>query len=612
MAGDTPNTAPAAVPTANPGNIDLGLNTAAPVAPATPMPAAAPNSVGNLPTADEAQAGMTQANAKFQEQGNELQKAEQPLKPIPPGPHARLFNMIEALGVTLSATGKTIATRGKEGGAADIQDYYARKQQQEVQAQQARIALHDENVKTLQTAMSTSMAQYNMWHSLASTPDELALNNLKVKEAQQAGTMSDIQIQNMTGLTGDEYRQIQSGKLSDPQVVGRLSNFAQQKLTALAGTASAPGPLAGDPSVAKLQSDLATPNADPITQAKILSDDLGAMTRANAIKSQVLGEEEKANTVAQNAPLNAQQTEDANNRMLARWNQLNPGTPMPAGFKLQVGASPAMVAKVDADMKGLEMAAVQQGAVAPVGDMTKTGEAYIATLPLQDQGTVRAIGEGRMAPPPAGSRSPGARHVMAELTQAYPGFDATRYPTYLKQRENFASGQIGTGINSYNTSINHLAQMYDTLRSASDADLNNPMSPARQKLKQDDTFVSMELAKAVSNGQMTQTEAEDMKKAINGQYWIVKGRDKYLNQIQNVTGLLEGKLNAYQNQWNSGQPQGFKPPFPIVSAEAQANIQRIRAGANQTPLTNLHTNGKVTIGWDGHQWVDSTTRQPYK
>jgi len=30
------------------------------------------------------------------------------------------------------------------------------------------------------------------------------------------------------------------------------------------------------------------------------------------------------------------------------------------------------------------------------------------------------------------------------------------------------------------------------------------------------------------------------------------------------------------------------------------------------PLTNLHSDGKVTIGWDGAQWVDQATNQPYK
>ncbi len=54
------------------------------------------------------------------------------------------------------------------------------------------------------------------------------------------------------------------------------------------------------------------------------------------------------------------------------------------------------------------------------------------------------------------------------------------------------------------------------------------------------------------------------------------------------------------------QKYGFSNS-PIAGATGSAGAT---AGAS-TPLINLHSDGKTTIGWDGKQWVDSTTRQPY-
>ena len=42
--------------------------------------------------------------------------------------------MVEGLAVGLSAAGKSLSTHGKEGGAEDVQNYYAQKQQMQQSA----------------------------------------------------------------------------------------------------------------------------------------------------------------------------------------------------------------------------------------------------------------------------------------------------------------------------------------------------------------------------------------------------------------------------------------------------------------------------------------------
>jgi hypothetical protein len=550
----------------------------------TPAPAAAPTSTPSLgglanPGALQVDPSAVAGNqAKLEAGAADVlsARAAQGNTPPPPAKHATLLRMVEGLGVALSTGAQAYTTHGEKGGAPAAQEYYANKQNQEIQAQDAKTR---QNITALNLMRDTMIQHQNIQRydlENQKAQQELTQGKQTLEAGKQALTKGDIEIKNLTGLSSDDYNAVTSGK-GTAAMAASVTSTAQQQIDAFST-------LKNNPAYLKLQADIAKPNPDPAQQAKTLTDDMGALNRAKTLTTQGTAAEIQAGEAAAKAPLTQEQADAANGRLQERWNQLNPDKPMPDSFKTKAGMSSAERDKIESSMDRMEQASVQQGAVAPTGDMSKTGEAYIATIPMADRATIRAIGQGREPMPPPGSRSPGARKILSELNQAYPNITASDFPTFLKARENFTSGQIGTGINSYNTSINHLAQMWDTVQSASAIDLNNPTSPARQKLQQDENFVSMELAKAVSNGQMTQTEAEEMKNSIKGSIFGVKGKDKYSTQIQNALGLLNGKLDAYQNQWHTATKNvSGAGDFPVLSPDAQANVARI----GKTPQTHV-------------------------
>lgn len=51
--------------------------------------------------------------------------------------------------------------------------------------------------------------------------------------------------------------------------------------------------------------------------------------------------------------------------------------------------------------------------------------------------------------------------------------------------------------------------------------------------------------------------------------------------------------------------------YPAEATFGNAQPNGPQSGQNQPQLSNLHTNGNVTIGWDGKQWVDQATMKPY-
>jgi hypothetical protein len=210
---------------------------------------------------------------------------------------------------------------------------------------------------------------------------------------------------------------------------------------------------------------------------------------------------------------------------------------------------------------------------------------YLAALPDQDRSLVQAIGEGRKAD--VGSyamgRSPEARRIAMEVTTAYPGYDFTRAPTYLKTREAFTSGKPADAINALNTALEHMQQMYDNADWLTTAPLISGYQRAigNQRaidLKDAKTALVDELGKAYKAGALTIEDKKSWSERINA--WSpheTKG-----NAVSFIK-LLRGKIDSYDQQWKAGTPPGSVAPIQIFSPGAQAAYDHIMKNQNQVP-----------------------------
>lgn len=116
-----------------------------------------------------------------------------------------------------------------------------------------------------------------------------------------------------------------------------------------------------------------------------------------------------------------------------------------------MGASPE-------EIKGMVMGGSYGTAPTP-GDTTKTGDEYLATLPPEMRPVVKAIAEGRQAPPSASSRSPQAQQILQAVYAYDPTANATNLPARTSVRKDFTSGKSYRNMLALNQVASHLDQL---------------------------------------------------------------------------------------------------------------------------------------------------------
>ena len=186
--------------------------------------------------------------------------------------------------------------------------------------------------------------------------------------------------------------------------------------------------------------------------------------------------------------------------------------------------------------------------------------------------------QGRLDMSPSYLRSKQGAQVLAEVLSQHEDYDQGKAPAYFKTRQEFTHGKTATSINSYNTAINHLATMFGHTAGADIAQINNPVSQVHRQLEVDKQYLSTELTKAVTNGNMTEKERDSILGSISGNTIA-----SYQDRIRETVNLLKGKMDAWQNQWQTAKPSAAIPDFPFLSPEAKTNLLRIQTGKMNIP-----------------------------
>jgi hypothetical protein len=206
------------------------------------------------------------------------------------------------------------------------------------------------------------------------------------------------------------------------------------------------------------------------------------------------------------------------------------------------------------------------------------GEDYLKTLDPATAATVRSIGTYREAPPKASDRGPQAQATLSALNTAYPGFRADIWPTLVKNRAAVTSGPIGTAINSFNTSLNHIGRMEKNIPDGSAfSTLNageNMLAPsgsargiALGKWDTDANAVANEVQKAYKGGAVTNEEKETMMKLLDRN----AAPERMKSNLAELRALLQGKLESFRSQYESGLPPGSVIPLPTLGVGGGEN-----------------------------------------
>jgi hypothetical protein len=241
---------------------------------AAPMPSVSANapaigqSSGTVPTPDAGPALQSAIQDRATREAAAAQKINNlestPLLP-PDAPHARLFNIVAGIGAALSATGKALATHGKEGGAQDVEDFYAKqqamKQAQIQQAQQNR----DEEIKGILQSEQIAEDHLKTQISLATLPLQLEaekLNNARTQAETASATTDAAQKAYDLGMTTGDFSQYNSlkGTQGGAPVTGAPPQATQSWKTAVDAANTA---LPNDPVIAQQVKIANDPNSTP-------------------------------------------------------------------------------------------------------------------------------------------------------------------------------------------------------------------------------------------------------------------------------------------------------------------------------------------------------------
>lgn len=291
-----PAAAPSAAPVAAAAPAPPDINTPAPapvdVTSGTPQPNMQTAAVGSYAQTLSAEQTAAQKAADI---------ANQP----PPGPqkHQQLFRIIQAIGAGLSSAGTALATHGREGGAAETEEILGAEQQQRLQKTQAVQAQHDAQIRQQQTIAETNHALGQQFLLLATLPTDLALNDLKLPQAQAAlvadkasaaKTQADFMSQH--GVSTDQFSNMVSGnpQAVDPNDAKNLVTFAQQKISAASKILPS-----SDPFLQKAQTTLADPNSTP---AQVFSA-MSSVNRQLGLQQQVEEAKSKKEQAQANDPV---------------------------------------------------------------------------------------------------------------------------------------------------------------------------------------------------------------------------------------------------------------------------------------------------------------------
>lgn len=96
------------------------------------------------------------------------------------------------------------------------------------------------------------------------------------------------------------------------------------------------------------------------------------------------------------------------------------------------------------------------------GDTTKTGDAYIASLPKEYQGIVRGFVEGTAKMPNITTKNQQAMQTYFDMAkQADPSFDATNYGARQKGMNSFKAGTDASVVRSANQVLGHISDLTD-------------------------------------------------------------------------------------------------------------------------------------------------------
>lgn len=239
------------------------------------------------------------------------------------------------------------------------------------------------------------------------------------------------------------------------------------------------------------------------------------------------------------------------------------------------------------------------------GDPTKSGDAYLQTIPQGIRSTVKAVASGQMAPPTSFAMTkPYWQQVMAAVTQFDPSYDSSTQPLRVAAAKQFTgNGKAAQVVSSVNRLAYHINDLYRDSRDLSGWNLGPASGLVNSGLQSFEKaalarynatlpFIAGELQKLSKNG----SAAEGETRQIMANLAPTQPASARLAAVQQLVELAQGQFKPIRDQWQAAFPDGRNMPVDI-SPETNAIFDAVE---------NDH--GPVAINGKSGRIVDSQGR----
>jgi hypothetical protein len=252
-----------------------------------------------------------------------------------------------------------------------------------------------------------------------------------------------------------------------------------------------------------------------------------------------------------------------------------------------------------------------------LGDMSKTGAAYLATLPPAQAQIIKGMVDGTVQPPSSFALAkPAWQAMLAGAKNLDPLFDETKWSARsVMARSAQGDGKMGQNINALTTGVGHLKQLWDTI-----PDLNN--SDYSQTYNRVGNAISTEFGgTGVTNFESVRDRVApeivkiwrgtggaeaDIRRDIES-LSSTKTPSQLRGAISNIAGMMQSKLDSNMQEYRATMGKDM-PLTPEQQAQMQSiqQLQSMAGGSasgsgsgSGTPAGTVNVGGQ-SINWKVH------------
>lgn len=228
---------------------------------------------------------------------------------------------------------------------------------------------------------------------------------------------------------------------------------------------------------------------------------------------------------------------------------------------------------------------ITQAAPTANTDSTLTGEPFLQSLDKAEADQVKAMVEGRMAPPSGMAlKTPYWQHMLQNAAQYEPGFDLTQWGGRTASVKDFASGKSSEMVRAANQTLHHTGELIDSMDK-----LHNTWSPqynragniinekvlgkgAVTEFRPNAHAVAEELSKVFKGNNMSDAEIRQWEESLHENM----SPEQQRAAVGKLMSLLNGSLAALEDKRARGMGQAAADRAgPLLSADSRKTLDRV-------------------------------------